>query len=258
MILMSSRLLDFLTEKVREYCLNADMEKAVVGLSGGIDSVLTLKISVKALGAKNVTALLMPEQGLSKQEHIDDAAEFAEQLGVKFHKIEINEMLKGLQNSVPFDAHKVILAQAKPRIRMTLLYAYANNYRALVIGTSNKSEIMLGYYTKYGDGGTDLTPLSDLFKTEVFELAKQAEIPKKFIEKKPSAELLKGQEDEKDFGFSYKEIDSVLKEIEKGKEFHELQKKFDVKLLARIEELVKNGKHKKGPKGIKVPEGIKS
>ena len=248
---------DFLAGEVRDYCSEAGFEKAVVGLSGGIDSVLTLKIAVKALGAKNVTALLMPEKGLSKQEHIDDAVEFAEQSGVEFHKIKINELLKELENSVPFELHEFALAQAKPRIRMALLYAYANNYGALVIGTSNKSEIMLGYYTKYGDGGTDLTPLSDLFKTEVFELAKQAGILKKFIEKKPSAELLEGQEDEKDFGFSYKEIDSVLKEIEKGKEFHELQKKFDVKLLARVEELVKNGKHKTGPKGIKIPKEMR-
>lgn len=126
---------------------------------------------------------------------------------------------------------------------MTVLYNYANAHNTLVLGTSNKTEIMLGYFTKYGDGATDFTPLGDLFKTEVFEISKIAGLSKKIIERKPSAELEENQTDEKDLGLSYKKIDEILKKIEKEINEKELIKEFGEN-AEKILERIKTNKHK--------------
>jgi len=216
-----------LVKAIKQYFKKAKIKKAVIGLSGGIDSSLSLKLVADAIGNRNVTALIMPEKGLSKREDVNDAVELCKLLNVKYKIIPINRIVdqfKGIKQS------KISLINLKPRIRMAILYNYANANNALVIGTSNKTELKLGYFTKYGDGACDLEVIGDLYKTEVKALAKYLKLPEKIIKKMPSAGLFKGQTDEKEIGASYEDIDKMLK----GKK----------KINEKIKKLIQKNKHK--------------
>ncbi len=231
-----------LVQKTKKFFEEQKLKKAVIGLSGGIDSSLTAKITVDAIGKEKVLGLIMPEKTSRKQSK-KLAEELAVQLGIKTIKININEFFKPFFKLLPWKQNKASKTNLKPRIRMTVLYNYANAKKAIVIGTSNKTEIQLGYFTKYGDGASDFMPLGNLFKTEIFRIAETAGIPKKIIQRTPSAELEENQTDEKDLGLSYKEIDEILSEKEKGKTEKELQKKFKKK-AEKILQRIKENKHK--------------
>ena len=134
---------------------------------------------------------------------------------------------------------KIALANMKARIRMTLLFEYANMTESLVCGTSNKSEILLGYFTKYGDGGADIMPIGDLYKTQIYDLAKFLKIPKEIINKAPTSGLIRGQTDEKDLGFTYEILDKVLIGLEHKQEIYDIientgLKKFDIKKIKNM------------------------
>lgn len=217
-----------LVKATKQYFKKAKIKKAVIGLSGGIDSSLSLKLTADAIGNNNVTALIMPERGLTKKEDIKDAINFCKSLKVNYKIIEINPILKNFKKI--WRQNKISWINLKPRIRMLLLYNYANVNNALVIGTSNKTELTLGYFTKYGDGACDLAIIGDLYKTEVRALAKYLKLPKKIINKTPSAGLFKGQTDEKEIGALYKNIDKMLK----GKK----------KISNKIKRLIEKNKHK--------------
>lgn len=218
-----------LTNGIKQYFKKAKVKKAVIGLSGGIDSALALKLVVDAIGKKNVTALVMPEKGLTKKEDIKDAINFCKSLRVKYKTIKINAFLKNFKR-IDLKQNKTSWINLKPRIRMIILYNYANANNALVIGTSNKTELKLGYFTKYGDGACDLEVIGDLYKTEVRALAKYLKLPSRIINKIPSADLFKGQTDEKEVGESYEDIDNMLK----GKK----------KINKKIKKLIEKNKHK--------------
>lgn len=200
---------------IKEYFKKANIQKAVIGLSGGIDSSLTLKLAVDALGAENITGLLMPENGISADQNNFHAKALAEFFGVKTYSVPINKFTidYGL---LPWKPSARAQMNTKARIRMILLYHYANTFNCLVLGTSNKSEIMLGYGTKYGDFAADIEVIADLYKEEVWNLSKFLGLPDEIIEKKPSAELFAGQTDEEELGANYHEIDQVLKKCETG------------------------------------------
>jgi NAD+ synthase len=238
-----------LVSATKEFFRKQRFQKAVIGLSGGVDSSLTAKIAVKAIGKENVTGLIMPEK-TSRPESAEYAKELAENLGIKAIEVNINEFFRPFWKFLPWKQNRASKTNIKPRIRMSILYNYANAHNNLVLGTSNKTEIILGYFTKHGDGATDFTPLGDLYKTEVFEIAKIAGIPEKIIQRKPSAELEEGQTDEEDLGMSYKEIDTILKEIEQRKKEPETKKS----LNEMEKELIK----KFGEKAVKVLERIKA
>jgi len=231
-----------LVEKTREFFKKQRFQKAVIGLSGGIDSSLTAKIVAEAIGKENVTGAIMPEK-TNTPESKEYALELAEELGIKTVEININEFFKPFYKMLPWEQNRASKTNLKPRIRMIVLYNYANKNNAIVVGTSNKTELMLGYFTKYGDGATDFLPLGNLFKTEIYKLSKTAGIPKKIIERKPSAELEENQFDEEDLGLSYKEIDEILKETEKGTNEKEIIKKFGKK-AGEIINRIKENKHK--------------
>jgi len=203
-----------LVKKTKEFFERQKFNKAVIGLSGGLDSSLTAKITVDAIGKENVLGLIMPEK-TNSPESLEYAKELAEQLGIKAVKIDINDFFTPFYKLLPWDQNNASKTNLKPRIRMTVLYNYANRHNAIVVGTSNKTEIILGYFTKHGDNATDFIPIGNLFKTELYEIAKEIGIPKKIIQRKPSAELEENQTDEKDLGLSYKEIDEILAEREK-------------------------------------------
>jgi NAD+ synthase len=206
---------DHIVAKLAEYVKNASFGRAVVGLSGGVDSALTAKLGVMALGKENVTALILPNDGMNKPQNIKDAEEWAEKLGVKQFKISINPFIEGYDR-LPWKSSSLASMNIQARVRMTLLYHYANTHNAIVLGTGNKTELMLGYFTKYGDGATDILPIGDLYKTDVWEMAEKLGLPEVIVHKTASAELMRDQTDEEEIGMEYAQIDAILKRFEKG------------------------------------------
>jgi len=201
--------------ELARYFKQSGLDRAVIGVSGGIDSALTLKLAVDAIGADKVTGILMPEKGISSEENILHAKTLCEFLKVEHFSVQINKYLIDYM-SLPWQQSDLARINIKARIRMIILYNYANTKNALVLGTSNKTELSLGYGTKHGDLAADIEVIGDLFKEDVYALAEHVGLPDEFLNKPPSAELYMGQTDEKDLGMTYKEIDSILKQAEKG------------------------------------------
>lgn len=202
-----------IVSQTKKYFEEYGFKKAVLGVSGGIDSALTLKLLVDALGPKNVTAILMPEHGITKSENVSHAKALCGFLDVNFFMVPINKYLLDFLQ-LPWRPNHVAQMNTKARIRAVILYNFANTENALVVGTSNKSELKLGYGTKFGDLAADLLPIGDLYKTEVYELAEHIGLPEEIIKKAPSAELYHGQTDEKELGANYDTIDEILKSFE--------------------------------------------
>lgn len=230
-----------LVKGIKDYFEKNNIKKAVIGLSGGIDSAVSAKLVSEAIGKENLHALIMPVKGVSSEENIKDAVEFCKFLGISFSLIYINDFIKNFEN-LKWKQNKIAKMNTASRIRAVILYNQANTRNALVIGTSNKTELELGYFTKYGDGACDVEVIGDLFKTEVIKLAEYLKIPKKIINKIPTAELYHGQTDEKEIGASYREIDKVLR-----------NNKSDSKLFKKIKKRIKDNEHKgKLPYVVKV------
>lgn len=228
----------------QRYFKQTGIEKAVIGVSGGIDSALCLKLTADALGSHNVTALLLPEKGISSEENLLHAKGLCDFLNVESHIISINKFLTDYL-SLPWKPNDLAQINTKPRVRMTLLYNFANTKNALVIGTSNKTELLLGYGTKYGDLGADIELIGDLLKEDVYKLAEHVGLPEEFIKKVPSAELYVGQTDETELGMSYKDIDIILRQIEKGIDKNSLiEKGMNPNTVHKIYRLMEVNRHK--------------
>lgn len=212
---MMESIYEQLIKGLQKYFKKSGLHRVVVGVSGGIDSSLTLKLTVDALSPKYVTAISMPENGLSNPENTMHAKKLSEALGVTFFMQPINGFLIAFAQ-MAWGRSNIAEINTKARIRAVLLYHYANTANALVLGTSNKSELLLGYGTKYGDLAADLGVLGDLYKDEVYALADHVGIPREIIEKKPTAELYSGQTDENELGATYAELDPILKRLDIG------------------------------------------
>lgn len=202
---------------LKKYFSDNHFTKAVLGVSGGVDSALTLLIAIEALGTPNVTALIMPELGLSNPENIEHAKSLCDFLKIKYHYQPINPFLVDFR-SLPWEQNRLAQMNTKARARAVLLYNFANTENALVLGTSNKSELLLGYGTKYGDLAADVEVIAELYKTEVVELAEYVGLPSEIVNKTPTAELSTGQTDEGEMGATYKEMDQVLMKLDLGVE----------------------------------------
>lgn len=186
----------------------ARMQRAVIGLSGGIDSALSAYLSAEALGAENVLAVRMPYR-TSAQDSLDDAERVITALGIQSLTVEITAMADALFARFP-DMTPTRRGNIMARLRMTILYDQSAAFGGLVMGTSNKTEMLLGYSTVYGDSGVALQPIGDLYKTQVRQLAAALGVPHTVQTKPPSADLWEGQTDEGELGFTYAEVDKLL------------------------------------------------
>jgi NAD+ synthase len=177
-----------------------------------VDSACTLEIATRALGKDKVLALLMPHSDYSSEQNLSDAQELVKKNQVEYRQLEISQFTKSFFE-LEFSQSALAKANLMSRIRMCLLYYAANFANGLVLGTSNKTELMLGFFTKYGDGGVDVEVLGELYKTEVFALARYFGL-EKFATKRPTAEIFAGHFDEEEIGLSYSEIDPILQVME--------------------------------------------
>lgn len=223
--------------------------KAVIGLSGGIDSAVSAYLSARALGSDNVTCLLMPYK-TSSPESLTDAMKVVNDLNVQFRKIDITEPVDSILNEIgEKKISNVRKGNIMARVRMILLYDESASQNALVIGTSNKTEILLGYSTIFGDSASAINPLGDLYKTQLISLAEYLGVPENIIRKKPSADLWQGQTDENELGFSYEVVDRYLfKKIDERLSDDELKKSgFDDKFMKRVNSLIIKSQFKRLP-----------
>lgn len=197
-----------LTEFIADEIAKAGMKCAVIGLSGGIDSALSAYLSAEALGAENVLAVRMPYK-TSSADSLHDADAIIQALGLANLTVEITGMADALIAQFP-DMNNLRRGNIMARLRMTVLYDQSVAFGGLVMGTSNKTELLLGYSTVYGDSGVALQPIGDLYKTQIRELSAALGVPQSVQTKPPSADLWEGQTDEGELGFSYAEVDQVL------------------------------------------------
>lgn len=183
----------------------------VIGISGGIDSTVTAYLSAQALGADKVQGLLLPDYSVTPKIDVKHGLEISKKLNINYELIDIGEGKNHIIKNFP--RNKLAKANFLVRLRMAILYYYAATKGGIVVGTADKSELQLGYFTKYGDGGADIFPIADLYKTEVRRIARYMKIPQHIIEKRSSARLWKGQTAEGEIGVSYETIDKILDQI---------------------------------------------
>ena len=204
---------DSIGQFLRAHALGNGADGVVVGLSGGIDSALVARLARDALGAAHVLGVLLPDAPFPDPLRKETEA-FARELGIESRTIPIAPVEGAYRALLPELADRVSLGNMKARIRMTVLYAIARARNRVVAGTGNKSELLLGYFTKYGDGGVDLLPLGDLYKTDVRAIAQELALPAAIRERPPTAGLWEGQTDEAELGISYADVDQILYGLE--------------------------------------------
>jgi len=193
---------------VHDEVTKVGVRKGVLGLSGGIDSALVAYIAAEALGPENVHAYTMPYR-TSNPESEQHAKLVADSLGINYQVLEITPMVDAYFDLVP-DADNMRRGNKMARERMTILYDHSAAVGGLVLGTSNKTELLLGYGTLHGDMASALNPIGDIYKSQVWELSEAMGVPREVIDKKPSADLWAGQTDEQELGFSYRDADELL------------------------------------------------
>ncbi|WP_099203325.1 NAD(+) synthase [Miniphocaeibacter massiliensis] len=220
-----------LVEWLREYVYGINCKGVVFGLSGGIDSAVVAALAKDAFG-EDALGIIMPINGLESD--LEDAKLVSDSLNLKTITLDLTKEYKSFIEKMEVNKNPLAYANIKPRLRMIALYYYAQNNGYLVSGTTNLSEYTIGYSTKYGDSAVDISPLIDFTKTEVLELAKYLGIPSKIIDKKPSAGLWEGQNDEDDLGFTYEELDRYILKGEGSKE-----------IIEKVENMKKINNHKK-------------
>ncbi len=232
-MIMHDDIISAVEKWISDYAHSAGAQGVVVGLSGGIDSAVTAALAASVLGRENVLALLMP--CLSMEEDTIDGRRIAEHLGIQYKVINLDGVLEECIESGGFDESDILnIANIKSRIRMLMLYAHSQN--RLVLGTSNLSEMAVGYWTKWGDGAADFLPIGQFYKDEVNELALRLGLPAWMIEKVPSAGLWEGQSDEQEMGVTYSQIRSYL---EGGD--------VDKPAADTIEKMIETSRHKREP-----------
>ena len=241
--LVTELLISFLREEIG----TAGMSKAVVGLSGGVDSAVSAALCARAFDPKNVLCVMMPYR-TSNPDSEKHATEVAEQLGVSTRRVDITDMADGYFDTVscPNNNRR---GNVMARCRMITLYDLSAEWSGLVVGTSNKTEILLGYSTQFGDSAHAVNPLGDLYKHQVYQLARHLELPSSVIDKAPSADLFDGQTDEDELGFTYEQADELLFRMVDERYTHEelVADGFDPEFVRRVAARVVGNQFKRLP-----------
>jgi NAD+ synthase len=236
------KLVRFLKEETKKRSFN----RCVLGLSGGVDSAVVATLASLALGPENVLGVFMPY--VRVEEDLKDARKLVEKTGIRFKTVDIAPMINAYFKGFPA-ADRVRRGNKMARERMAVLFDLFKDFAALVLGTGNRTEMLLGYFTLYGDSACALNPIGALYKTQVWQLAGAVGVPRSIIEKKPSARLWPGQTDEDELGITYREADRLLHYMVDRKFPKErlLKLGFSAGLIDRIRALMKNSAFKKSP-----------
>ena len=212
-----------ITEFVQNKVSEANADGLVVGLSGGIDSTVAAFLACEAVGKENVFGVVLPSTTTPTEDKLHGTT-IAQLLGINYKEMAIDSILNEFLSVAQLEEDILAIGNLKARIRMSIIYFYANSKNYLVSGTGNKSEILIGYFTKHGDGACDIEPIGDLYKTDVYQLAKYLEIPQEIIDKPPRAGLWNNQTDEDEIGMTYELLDKIL--------YRNLEKDIDAKSIA--------------------------
>jgi NAD+ synthase len=232
---------------IRREITRVGFTRGIIGLSGGIDSSLVAFLAVEALGAANVLGMIMPYR-TSDPASRADAESVAKQLGIATRVVEISAMVDPyLVQFAASDARR--RGNVMARARMIVLYDQSEEFHALVIGTSNKTEALLGYTTQFGDNAAAIQPITDLYKAQVRQLARVVGVPDNIIAKAPSADLWQGQTDEGELGFTYDDADAILYRLvdERRRVDDVIAEGFDMRIVKRIVELMARNQFKRVP-----------
>jgi len=227
---------------IRSQVKHSAAKGIVLGLSGGIDSAVVGALCREAVGKSKLLVLFMPCN--SNPRDLKDARLVAKELGLKSKLIDLSSVYDCFLKTLP-EANALAKNNLKPRLRMSTLYYFANKLNYLVCGTGNKSEFLVGYFTKYGDGGVDILPIADLFKHQVRGLARELKIPEAVILKPPTAGLWAGQTDEGEMGITYNELDSILDKMCSRKKQSACSSK-----VKKVNLMFKHSEHKR--KGVEI------
>ncbi|HYM50459.1 MAG TPA: NAD+ synthase [Candidatus Limnocylindrales bacterium] len=236
-----------LTGFIRDEVRDVGFERVVIGLSGGVDSSLTATLAAGALGPENVRGLFLPYRTSDPQSRLDARA-VADRLGLRCDEIDISRQIDAYFADFR-DADRIRRGNKMARERMSVLYDQSMAWRALVIGTSNKTELLLGYSTIYGDMACALAPLGDLYKTQVWQLAEAVGVPTAIVQKAPSPDLWEGQTSEQELGFQYRAVDRLLYElVDRRASPAELEEAgFDPAFIRDVMRRVRDSQYKRRP-----------
>ena len=229
-------LVELIVVWIREQVKRAGAGGTVFGMSGGLDSSVVAVLCHAAV-AENALGAIMPCH--SDPADLKDARLTAEQFGITTTTLDLSPVFDALIAQLP-EAPDSAVSNLKPRLRMMTLYYLAKSRDYLVVGTGNKSEIEVGYFTKYGDGGADILPLGSIYKTDLADMARELGVPSGIIEKTPSAGLWEGQTDEVELGITYAVLDEILKDLANGR-----QPEADPVLVKKIKRMIENSAHKR-------------
>lgn len=230
---------------IRNQLQEAGYEKIIIGLSGGIDSAVTAALAVRAVGKSNVFGVMMPYK-TSHPDSLKHAIQVVKLLGIDHRIIDISPMVDAYFDTYEPDADALRIGNRKARERMCVLYDLSAKKHALVAGTGNFSELMIGYCTQYGDSACAFETIGNLYKTEVFEIAKILNIPQEIIDKKPTADLWEGQTDEDEMGISYRDLDEILYQMfELKKSEAEIDQCFSKDLIETVKRMIKKSEFKR-------------
>jgi NAD+ synthase len=238
---------ELLVQFLRDESKNAGFHRGVIGVSGGVDSAVSAFLTSEALGNENTVGVIMPYR-TSNPKSVEDAKTVINQMGIRSEVVDISPMVDGYCDTWKV-TDKVRRGNVMARMRMIILYDISARERALVIGTSNKTEIMVGYGTLFGDTASAINPIGDLYKTQVWQLARALGIPQQIVEKIPTADLWEGQSDEEELGFTYARLDALLyhlvDERRNDEELHKLG--FDAVFVDRVKTLIQKNQFKRRP-----------
>jgi len=246
---------------IRTRVSEAGTNGVVIGVSGGLDSSVVASIAVRSLGPEKVNTFFYPSS-TTPSDDLGDVKELCSILGVKLKIVDIQNIIQSFSTALeePEDKNALEWMNLKPRIRQTIWYFYANKLNCLVCGSSNKSELMIGYYTKFGDGAADILPIGDIYKTHVYQIAEFLELPPKILEKPPSAGLFEGQTDESEIGMTYTKLDSILFGLELFRTDEEIADRLEIPIseIKKVRSMIYRSEHKRrGPiifkLGVRTP-----